>query len=201
MTFTSSCFSIVLDRYSAASTRFPSPAGSSCFSIKPYVQYGHDAEPFPSPAGSSCFSIGRILWYSPIIMISVPCGVFVFLNISYIVSDGEKFAISVPCGVFVFLNTLFHGKKEDSYIISVPCGVFVFLNANNFRYGTNLNFRPLRGLRVSQSCQRENMRSSSRISVPCGVFVFLNLSDVRRRNREVRFPSPAGSSCFSIYKI
>ena len=35
--------------------------------------------------------------------------------------------VSVPCGVFVFLNKpVKTGKKSNK--VSVPCGVFVFLN-------------------------------------------------------------------------
>ena len=62
-------------------------------------------------------------------------------------------------------------------MVSVPYGVFVFLNWV-YLFGMHLDvgsFRPLRGLRISQSRQR--------------------LLQVERYRR---FPSPTGSSYFSI---
>ena len=84
---------------------------------------------FPSPAGSSCFSIrGELCLQLLVVPVSVPCGVFVFLNWN-IVSDGSaQYIVSVPCGVFVFLNCVLYFEHE----------------------GVTQCFRPLRGLRVSQ---------------------------------------------------
>ena len=108
--------------------------------------------------------------------VSVPCGVFVFLNRSRMCSTTGKIAsVSVPCGVFVFLNStgisntgtadLFPSPAGSSYFsipsicahprrsqrVSVPCGVFVFLNAREDADNWILRrFRPLRGLRISQ---------------------------------------------------
>ena len=59
---------------------------------------------FPSPAGSSCFSILRdIRQWTRNTWVSVPCGVFVFLNQYYSI-ELWTICVSVPCGVFVFLN-------------------------------------------------------------------------------------------------
>ena len=84
--------------------------------------------------------------------ISVPCGVFVFLNRRSGFCDHLE-RISVPCGVFVFLNRDLALVAGGGYDISVPCGVFVFLNESDYSEdrGTEQDFRPLRGLRVSQS--------------------------------------------------
>ena len=60
--------------------------------------------------------------------------------------------------------------------VSVPCGVFVFLNYNDDgeeHHGTT-------------------------VSVPCGVFVFLNQARQDVEEEYALFPSPAGSSYFSI---
>ena len=84
--------------------------------------------------------------------ISVPCGVFVFLNAEkFAFSSATKIRISVPCGVFVFLNPGCHLDHSPRHMISVPCGVFVFLNPSaDFLSRILDDFRPLRGLRVSQ---------------------------------------------------
>ena len=108
---------------------------------------------FPSPAGSSYFSI----------------------NARSGGSRGRK-DVSVPCGVFVFLNEA--GERGPSDVVkkvSVPCGVFVFLNVLMMVRALRVfRFRPLRGLRISQSHGPRIVHEAEKVSVPCGVFVFLN---------------------------
>ena len=85
-----------------------------------------DIKWFPSPAGSSYFSIKRLRVSNKTVVVSVPCGVFVFLN-TILQKDVVFKSVSVPCGVFVFLNT-FSPTNLRMRTVSVPCGVFVFLN-------------------------------------------------------------------------
>ena len=60
---------------------FPSPAGSSYFSIREHFDIPVVPTGFPSPAGSSYFSIPEEFRKSyRFHNVSVPCGVFVFLN-------------------------------------------------------------------------------------------------------------------------
>ena len=67
--------------------------------------------------------------YKMTLEVSVPCGVFVFLNPrSRTTFDINKDIVSVPCGVFVFLNCLYDDDCRRRVRVSVPCGVFVFLN-------------------------------------------------------------------------
>ena len=139
--------------------RFPSPAGSSYFSILLVcLVCNRDCEQgFPSPAGSSYFSIS--------------C----FASLA-----GSSAAVSVPCGVFVFLNCGLMGQALKKFQVSVPYGVFVFLNSVKkcILYSMQ-SFRPLRGLRISQFHSICDVIPSIEVSVPCGVFVFLNDSDAR----------------------
>ena len=118
-------------------------------------------------------------------IVSVPCGVFVFLNyllsecindalngfrplrglrisqsISNVLNVIMEPEVSVPCGVFVFLNSPSVPHLPDSpFLVSVPCGVFVFLN----KYIND----------HKDSVERHM------VSVPCGVFVFLNNKEFR----------------------
>ena len=157
--------------------------------------------------------------------VSVPCGVFVFLNKMKALLIIGLVAVSVPCGVFVFLNAHIGSSTLTSFSVSVPCGVFVFLNAYHGRTNfttelfpspagssyfsiatrsttsawLNASFRPLRGLRISQCSKRFANANALIVSVPCGVFVFLNDRRDESRAGSFRvFPSPAGSSYFSM---
>ena len=133
---------------------------------------------FPSPTGSSYFSIELSLLIESLEnLVSVPYGVFVFLNdvLAFLGCLRVAF-VSVPYGVFVFLNLfnsffnikyMFPSPTGSSYFsmasntallssltVSVPYGVFVFLNVI-LAVAVNrclLCFRPLRGLRISQLC-------------------------------------------------
>ena len=59
---------------------FPSPAGSSYFSMEGWAKITNTKDAFPSPAGSSYFSICKVVYRKQKFRVSVPCGVFVFLN-------------------------------------------------------------------------------------------------------------------------
>ena len=110
-------------------------------------------------------------------IVSVPCGVFVFLNNVLLRYARQAGRVSVPCGVFVFLNKSFRESPARASWVSVPCGVFVFLNKEYHieREDVEDGFRPLRGLRISQCLSDVRRRNREvRVSVPCGVFVFLN---------------------------
>ena len=133
--------------------------------------------------------------------------------------------VSVPCGVFVFLNYLLSECINDALNgfrplrgLRISQSVADVLNYWEDRFG----FRPLRGLRISQFYWDQQYRDSRLVSVPCGVFVFLNtqylrtsstlsksfrplrglrISQCARRRRQLDitpFPSPAGSSYFSM---
>ena len=132
---------------------------------------------FPSPAGSSYFSMVRfrVRISRTHQLVSVPCGVFVFLNGRRRKHD-EVNGFPSPAGSSYFSIDLSR-LHTHWFIVSVPCGVFVFLNCL-----TTLNvsshrsrFRPLRGLRISQwRTYKLRYRNENGVSVPCGVFVFLN---------------------------
>ena len=107
---------------------FPSPAGSSYFSMAIKFLLNRKLDRFPSPAGSSYFSIikpllGTVLW----------------------------------------------------------------------------SFRPLRGLRISQSSIRRRSPKTSSFPSPAGSSYFsIGDAELKRCRFENEFPSPAGSSYFSI---
>ena len=81
----SSYFSILRTAYNANFERFPSPEGSSYFSIAELTKFESRRPSFPSPAGSSYFSIKERyeLQGASGTDVSVPYGVFVFLNDTY----------------------------------------------------------------------------------------------------------------------
>ena len=109
---------------------FPSPGGSSCFSmiyLMPEIPY---TDQFPSPTGSSCFSIAQHPDYTDDCKgkVSVPYGVFVFLN-SRLEDVHRHVIVSVPYEVFVFLSTkCLHFRKKKP--VSVPYGVIGIFNCN-----------------------------------------------------------------------
>ena len=112
--------------------------------------------------------------------------------------------VSVPCGVFVFLNYLLSECINDALNgfrplrgLRISQSVADVLNYWEDRFG----FRPLRGLRISQFYWDQQYRDSRLVSVPCGVFVFLNTQYLRTSStlsKSFRLPSPAGSSYFSM---
>ena len=139
-----------------AAWEFPSPAGSSYFSIVMSDSLRFDWVGCFRPLRGLRISQSYVRLDKRIeVWVSVPCGVFVFLNEFDKLVAKKKKAVSVPCGVFVFLNIVVNdsfpsGLRE----VSVPCGVFVFLNRASILPMTRRRgcFRPLRGLRISQSC-------------------------------------------------
>ena len=112
--------------------------------------------------------------------VSVPCGVFVFLNRNLTFFDGNCYAVSVPCGVFVFLNKIRKSMIEKwEGEVSVPCGVFVFLN---------------RG-------KSSSVRNQPEFPSPAGSSYFsILLIPAPSCRGSSPFPSPAGSSYFSIHE-
>ena len=82
--------------------------------------------------------------------VSVPCGVFVFLNDKEL-DDAGLGAVSVPCGVFVFLNRKYCVIKREPLRFPSPAGSSYFSIVLLLeRRDAETRFRPLRGLRISQ---------------------------------------------------
>ena len=107
---------------------FPSPTGSSYFSIVTDIKQV-ELKQFPSPTGSSYFSMEHnSVNVNVVLNVSVPYGVFVFLNDGYATTICTSVTVSVPYGVFVFLNKMTLETLEER----------------------RAGFRPLRGLRISQ---------------------------------------------------
>ena len=129
---------------------------------------------FPSPAGSSYFSMAwDILKIQCKAEFPSPVGVFVFLNLEEIATQALQYLFPSPAGSSYFsiqpeadffnVSALFpspagsshfsigvHPPRDSDYTISDPCGVFVFLNNGYFNSEWFDGFRPLRGLRISQ---------------------------------------------------
>ena len=186
--------------------KFPSPTGSSYFSMLCGVTRTLRMSSFPSPTGSSYFSMIRLvnIFNNDRMTVSVPYGVFVFLNL--LRAQGHDLR---SCG-FRPLRGLrisqFGAKTKYKKMLEAfpsPAGSSYFSMCTGvYCYPHAIGFRPLRGLRISQlnTCGWV-LQSFKTVSVPCGVFVFLNhihgafIVNIRRL-----FPSPAGSSYFSMHK-
>ena len=142
----------------APNDRFPSPTGSSYFSMEEY-NCSMLAARFPSPTGSSYFSIPsdvcdamrQILFPSP---------------------TGSSYFSIKPAPNDGFANLTFPSPTGSSYFSICQLGVLPemqkgfrplrglrisqsLLASRVIRERGHFGFRPLRGLRISQSCPRE----------------------------------------------
>ena len=157
-------------------------------------------------------------------MVSVPCGVFVFLNHKAVVGHGfMEFPSPAGSSYFSIVDTA--ALAEDIFV-SVPCGVFVFLNTKqpvktgktSFPSPTGSSYfsilrrawpaRPHPVFPSPTGSSYFSIRAYGRVlqncprkvSVPYGVFVFLNDGNGSLDLEEAVFPSPTGSSYFSMFK-
>ena len=159
--------------------KFPSPTGSSYFSMLCGVTRTLSMSSFPSPTGSSYFSMIRLvnIFNNDRMTVSVPYGVFVFLNLLRAQGHDLRSCGFRPLrGLRISQSHSRRLHRQYPTLVSVPCGVFVFLNGH--RCLTNVDLML--------------------VSVPCGVFVFLNNTEIIASEIKGQFPSPAGSSYFSI---